>query len=585
MDGMTKRRYVLFISGVVLVAAAIDGVAQPSKGGAANTSTTTVTVSGAGASSAISGNATVSTATWGHAIQVPGTAGYTATVNSVSCPKAGTCAAGGQFSRGPNAPAFVIDETNGSWGNATRVRFAVGGKGTANVTSVSCATGRNCAAAGWYTDGSHHFRAFVVDERKGRWRTAINVTGVAAFSGVGYSIIDSVSCGTPGNCAAGGEYSNVSKHGAFVVEETNGTWHKAIPVPGLATLSGGSQAVVQSVSCATAGNCAAGGFYFSSDGTHAFLANETNGVWGNAIEVPGTAALGAGDVGVSSLSCGAAGNCAAGGVYIDAADRQHAFVVDETNGSWGNAIEVPGTATLNSGGRAEVTSISCATAGNCAAAGSYTDGTDFATGHPHTFVVDETNGSWGTAVEPPGIGVDAVAKSISCATAGNCTVTGTAGGVFVADETNGSWGNAIVVPGTAGVDGIGVNSVSCGAPGVCVVGGYHDGHGGDQVAFVAGSGTRPLTVPSPPHLKSAAPGNGKITATWSKPADKGGVPIAGYRATAKAGHHVFTCTTKSKLGCTIAGLKNGTTYTVTVVAKNTVGRSKPSNSKKARPRR
>ena len=84
------------------------------------------------------------------------------------------------------------------------------------------------------------------------------------------------------------------------------------------------------------------------------------------------------------------------------------------------------------------------------------------------------------------------------------------GGVFVADETNGSWGNAIVVPGTAAVSGdSGVDSVSCGAPGVCVVGGYHDGHGGgsDQVAFVAGSGTRPLTVPSAPHLKSAAPGN------------------------------------------------------------------------------
>ena len=138
-----------------------------------------------------------------------------------------------------------------------------------------------------------------------------------------------------------------------------------------------------------------------------------------------------------------------------------------------------------------------------------------------------------------------------------------------------------MVPGTAAVSGIGVNSISCGAPGVCVLGGYHDGHGrgSDQVAFVAGSGTRPLTVPSPPHLKSAAPGNWKLTATWSKPSDKGGVPIAGYRVMAKSGSHVFTCSTKSKLNCTIAGLKNGTTYTVTVVARNTVGRSRPSNSR------
>src|ERR1700680_4755568 len=50
---MTKLRYVLLISGVLLVAAAIAGVAQPGKGGAANTSTTTITVTGNGTVNAI----------------------------------------------------------------------------------------------------------------------------------------------------------------------------------------------------------------------------------------------------------------------------------------------------------------------------------------------------------------------------------------------------------------------------------------------------------------------------------------------------------------------------------------------------
>jgi uncharacterized protein YggE len=49
---MTRLRYVLLISGVLLVAAAIAGVAQPSKGGAANTSTTTITVTGNGTANA-----------------------------------------------------------------------------------------------------------------------------------------------------------------------------------------------------------------------------------------------------------------------------------------------------------------------------------------------------------------------------------------------------------------------------------------------------------------------------------------------------------------------------------------------------
>ena len=49
-------------------------------------------------------------------------------------------------------------------------------------------------------------------------------------------------------------------------------------------------------------------------------------------------------------------------------------MVSETNGSWGDAVEVPGTAALNSGGNASVDSVSCAAAGACAAGGLYTDG-------------------------------------------------------------------------------------------------------------------------------------------------------------------------------------------------------------------
>jgi hypothetical protein len=49
---MTRLRYVLLISGVLLVAAAIAGVAQPEKGGAATPSTTTITVSGNGTANA-----------------------------------------------------------------------------------------------------------------------------------------------------------------------------------------------------------------------------------------------------------------------------------------------------------------------------------------------------------------------------------------------------------------------------------------------------------------------------------------------------------------------------------------------------
>ena len=87
-------------------------------------------------------------------------------------------------------------------------------------------------------------------------------------------------------------------------------------------------------------------------------------VWSNAIEVPGSATLNSGAAAqVNSVSCPTAGNCAAGGYYEDGSSNQQAFVVGEKNGSWGNAVEVPGTAVLNGGGNATVNSVSCVAPG------------------------------------------------------------------------------------------------------------------------------------------------------------------------------------------------------------------------------
>jgi hypothetical protein len=102
--------------------------------------------------------------------------------------------------------------------------------------------------------------------------------------------------------------------------------------------------------------------------------------------VPGTAALNSGHFAVvGSVSCAAAGDCAAGGSYTAGSDNYQAFVVKETNGVWGNAIVVPGTAVLNRGDNAQADSVSCAAVGECAAVGWYV-----AQSGPHAFVVSST---------------------------------------------------------------------------------------------------------------------------------------------------------------------------------------------------
>jgi hypothetical protein len=88
---------------------------------------------------------------------------------------------------------------------------------------------------------------------------------------------------------------------------------------------------------------------------------------------------------VDSVSCASAGNCAAGGSYLDGSHHLQAFVASAQNGTWGKAIEVPGLGALNKGVAASVSSVSCRSAGNCAAGGLYTD----SSGHIQAFVVGQ----------------------------------------------------------------------------------------------------------------------------------------------------------------------------------------------------
>jgi hypothetical protein len=102
-----------------------------------------------------------------------------------------------------------------------------------------------------------------------------------------------------------------------VVSERNGHWRQAIEVPGLAALNNGGSAGVSSVSCPSAGNCGAGGNYVDRHRELVFVVSERNGVWRHAIRVPGIRDLGKGGAQLFSVSCASAGNCATGGSYAD----------------------------------------------------------------------------------------------------------------------------------------------------------------------------------------------------------------------------------------------------------------------------
>ena len=252
----------------------------------------------------------------------------------------------------------------------------------------------------------------------GSWRRAIEVPGLGALNQGGYASVSSVSCVSAGSCTAGGRYTD--RHGlgqGFVAAERNGVWGRATGVPGLEVLNRGGGAGVDSVSCASAGNCAAGGSYAGRHGhPHAFVVSQRHGRWGMAIQEPRPGALKVGrNVVLGSVSCGSAGGCAAAGFYYDNHGLLQGFVVSRRHGVWGRAIEVPGQGTLNKGGNADVLSVSCGPAGSCAAGGFYADASRDLQG----FVAVERDGVWGSATGVPGLaalnsGGYAFVGSVSC---------------------------------------------------------------------------------------------------------------------------------------------------------------------------
>jgi hypothetical protein len=491
---MRRRGVLVFLAGAVVVGGA-GSLAAPGPAGA--------WADPAGAARA--------GGVWGTAIEVPGLGalnrGGDAEVVSVSCTSAVNCGAGGFYRDGHrHFQGFVAAERRGRWGRAAALRGRLAKGGNARVVSVSCTSAGNCVAAGDYTDGDGHRQGFVVVEKNGRWGGTVGVPNLRILNKGGNAQVVSVSCTSAFWCAVAGDYTDGDGHRqGFAENESDGVLAPAIEVPGLGALNQGGTAGALSVSCGSVYDCAVSGDYADGDGhRQGFVAIEIDTVWGPAIEVPGLGALNqGGTAGALSVSCASADSCTTGGYYTDSSFAGQGFVASEENGVWVQAAGVPGLEALNDGTdqpEALVTSVSCATPGNCLAGGSY--------GGPYSwaFTASEKNGTWGKAASVPGLqaivtGRRAEVGPVSCVSPGNCVLAGdyenpARGGIFshgyAASQRTGRWGNAINMPALKVLTKTvytGILSVSCGSPGHGTAGGFYQDNHGHLQGFVTQNST------------------------------------------------------------------------------------------------
>lgn len=208
-------------------------------------------------------------------------------------------------------------------------------------------------------------------------------------------------------------------------------WHsaKVAPLPSGAT--GLPDGFLPALSCPSAGNCSAGGAYSDSAGNvQGLLLSEVKGVWKSPTRLlPPSQADADPSLTINALSCATAGNCAAVGSFDDTHSNGQSFVANEINGVWKRAQEVSlpsgaGVSVQNS----EVHSVDCWSPGNCSAIGSYLDNTS-PTGYAQGLEVNEVRGVWGRAREsilPSNANADPYVNinQVACTRGGNCVAVG-----------------------------------------------------------------------------------------------------------------------------------------------------------------
>lgn len=409
---------------------------------------------------------------------------------------------------------------------------------------------------------------------------AVQVTALGGGGGQ----FTGVSCPSAGNCTAVGfTYTgSYDVHGDAEIgypiyeRETAGKWgpvrELTIP-PGAYSSAGGAS--FSSVSCSSATSCTAVGT--GPLGAEPMFATESGGTFGPANFV--TTPTGSGFF--ASVSCTSAADCTAVGgdtnEFFGGWDVYKPIYATESAGTWGTALEIDAPA---SGGF--FNAVSCPSAPTCTAVGGQT-------------AVTEAAGSWGTAKKIANDGVSLY--GIDCSLSADCTAVGESSSdafgtieyvsIHVTEKA-GVWGSAKA-------DGGGdFSNVSCRSATTCTSVGSFDLCTG--VSLCNSSSVYPVyasehagiwpAVPRPPNIMRVTPLDGRATVAWTVSKVHGGPAVVGYTAIAVLktdnGASEFTCVS-TRTRCTIAELTDGKTYTISVIARNAVGSSVTSSTRRTTP--
>jgi Putative Ig domain len=327
--------------------------------------------------------------------------------------------------------------------------------------------------------------------------------------------LETVACFSHGNCEGVGSYADPSGDTQLMAEnEISGAWASPVELglPGDAFESPSNGPTLNSIACASQGNCVAVGWYQidANEDELPIVISQSGGVWGQpsgitlpvgAASVPTTLGSGSWVSQLSSVACTSDGNCVAVGQYSDASGYVHAMAVAEVGGQWGSGTEIADPSDSDQRD-SSLNGVSCTSVGNCEAVG----GVETTADGGQAMVASELGGVWGQASEiaqPSNATTDDISAglfSVSCVSPGNCEAVGSYADLWsmagedlqpmAVAETNGNWQQASEVELPAGANTAAdeyswLASVSCVSVGNCEAGGGYEDNTGEQFGALA----------------------------------------------------------------------------------------------------
>jgi hypothetical protein len=395
----------------------------------------------------------------------PGAVGPEDELDAVSCAPSGSCTAVGYQASffyqdpalvGSSGPPLALAE---SWDGTSWAQQVVPdpvGAGASALLGVSCAGPEACTAVGDYFGTSGELVTLAED-----WDgTAWAVQGTRVPPGAVASELLGVSCSSVNACTAVGYYTTSAGGEAALAEDWDGTaWAaREVPVPAAAATSG-----LLGVSCSSVNACTAVGYYTTSAGGEAALAEDWDGTAWAAREVPVPAAAVASEL--LGVSCSSVNACTAVGYYTTSAGGEASLAEDWDGTAW-VAQEVPDPVRTRPGSQPDyrLQGVSCSSPSSCTAVGYYGAGGGLA---------EAWNGeTWAVQGMSAPVSSWSELLGVSCRSSNVCTAVGyymSPAGTekTLAEDWDGTAWVAQDLPNPRGSRGISLDGVSCDLTGGC----------------------------------------------------------------------------------------------------------------------